>query len=133
MMKGVVQRGTGVRAAVLKRPLAGKTGTSQDSKDMWFIGMTPDLTAGAWMGYDDQIMMSKQDWTGGSTVLPWWTEIMSSVFKDMPVRDFTVPDGITFVTIDQDSGKLALPTCKKKLLEAFVAGTEPHEFCDVEH
>ncbi|MCR4820867.1 MAG: transglycosylase domain-containing protein [Elusimicrobiales bacterium] len=133
MMKGVVQRGTGVRASVLKRPLAGKTGTSQDSKDMWFIGMTPDLTAGAWMGYDDQIMMSKQDWTGGSTVLPWWTEIMSSVFKDMPVRDFTVPDGITFVTIDQDSGKLALPTCKKKLLEAFVAGTEPHEFCDVEH
>jgi len=133
MMKGVVQRGTGVRAAVLKRPLAGKTGTSQDSKDMWFIGMTPDLTAGAWMGYDDQIMMSKQDWTGGSTVLPWWTEIMSSVFKDMPVRDFPVPDGITFVTIDQDSGKLALPTCKKKLLEAFVAGTEPHEFCDVEH
>jgi len=133
MMKGVVKRGTGVRAAVLKRPLAGKTGTSQDSKDMWFIGMTPDLTAGAWMGYDDQIMMSKQDWTGGSTVLPWWTEIMASVLKDQPVRDFPVPDGVTFVTIDQDSGKLALPSCPKKLTEAFIAGSEPKEFCDVEH
>lgn len=133
MMKGVVQRGTGVRAARLKRPLAGKTGTSQDSKDMWFIGMTPDLTASAWMGYDDQVMMSKSDWSGGATVLPWWTEIMEGVFKDMPARDFPVPDGITFVTIDQDSGKLALPTCKHKLLEAFIAGTEPKEFCDVEH
>ena len=133
MMKGVVKRGTGVRAATLKRPLAGKTGTSQDSKDMWFIGMTPDLTAGAWMGYDDQIMMSKSDWTGGSTVLPWWTEIMASVLKDQPVRDFAVPDGVSFVTIDQDSGKLALPSCPKKLTEAFIAGTEPTEFCDVEH
>lgn len=133
MMKGVVQRGTGTRAARLKRPLAGKTGTSQDSKDMWFIGMTPDLTASAWMGYDDQVMMSKSDWSGGGTVVPWWTEIMEVVLKEMPARDFPAPEGITFVTIDQDSGKLALPTCKRKLLEAFVAGTEPKEFCDVEH
>lgn len=133
MMKGVVQRGTGVRAASLKRPIAGKTGTSQDSKDMWFIGMTPDLTAGAWMGYDDQIMISRQDWTGGATVLPWWTEIMSTVLTKQPARDFPVPDGVVFVTIDQDTGKLALPTCPKKILEAFVAGTEPKEFCDAEH
>lgn len=133
MMKGVVQRGTGIRASVLKRPIAGKTGTSQDSKDMWFIGMTPDITAGAWMGYDDQVMMSRQDWTGGATVLPWWTEIMGAVLQDQPVRDFPVPDGVVFVTIDQNSGKLALPTCRRKLLEAFVAGTEPKEFCDIEH
>ncbi|HNW44646.1 MAG TPA: penicillin-binding transpeptidase domain-containing protein, partial [Elusimicrobiales bacterium] len=133
MMKGVVQRGTGAYASRLKRPLAGKTGTSQDSKDMWFVGMTPDLTAGAWMGYDDFLSLPMKDWTGGGTVVPWWTEIMETVLKDQPVRDFPVPEGIVFVTVDQETGKLALPTCKKKILEAFIAGTEPKEFCDVTH
>ncbi|OGR94212.1 MAG: hypothetical protein A2016_05560 [Elusimicrobia bacterium GWF2_62_30] len=134
MMKGVVQRGTGVYASKLKRPIAGKTGTSQDSRDMWFIGMTPDLTAGAWMGYDDFMSLPMKDWTGGGTVVPWWTEIMEAVLKDQPVRDFPVPEGIVFVTVDQETGKLALPgTCKKKILEAFVAGTEPKEFCDAVH
>ncbi|MHB0995319.1 MAG: penicillin-binding protein 1A [Elusimicrobiales bacterium] len=133
MMKGVVQRGTGAYASRLKRPIAGKTGTSQDSKDMWFIGMTPDLTAAAWMGYDDFMSLPMKDWTGGGTVVPWWTEIMEAVLKDQPVRDFPVPDGIVFVTVDQESGKLALPTCKKKLLDAFIKGTEPKEFCDLQH
>lgn len=135
MMKGVVQRGTGAYASRLKRPIAGKTGTSQNSRDMWFIGMTPDLTAAAWMGYDDQSSLSMKDWTGGGTVVPWWTEIMESVLKDQPVRDFPVPDGIVFVTIDRNTGKLALPTCpaKDKLMEAFIKGTEPKEFCDAQH
>jgi penicillin-binding protein 1A len=134
MMKGVVQRGTGHYAGEhLKRPIAGKTGTSQDSKDMWFIGMTPDLTAAAWMGYDDFLSLPMKDWTGGGTVVPWWTEIMESVLKDQPVRDFQVPEGIVFVTVDSDTGKLALPTCKHKMLEAFIKGTEPKEFCDVQH
>ncbi len=134
MMKGVVQRGTGIYASRLKRPLAGKTGTSQDSKDMWFIGMTPDLTAAAWMGYDDYGSIPLKDWTSSLTVA-WWTEIMEAVLKDQPVRDFPVPDGIVFVTIDRNSGKLALPTCpaKDKLMEAFIKGTEPKEFCDVQH
>jgi penicillin-binding protein 1A len=133
MMKGVVQRGTGSYAARLKRPIAGKTGTSQDSKDMWFIGMTPDLAAGAWMGYDDMTSLPMKDWTGGGTVVPWWTEIMETVLKDQPIRDFPVPEGIVFVTIDPDTGKLALPTCKKKLLEAFIRGSEPSVFCDANH
>ena len=133
MMKGVVQRGTGSYASRLKRPIAGKTGTSQDSKDMWFIGMTPDLTAGAWMGYDDFMSLPMKDWTGGGTVVPWWAEIMETVLKEQPVRDFPVPDGITFVTVDQGTGKLALPTCKKKILESFIKGTEPKEFCDAVH
>ena len=133
MMKGVVQRGTGSYASRLKRPMAGKTGTSQNSRDMWFIGMTPDLTAAAWMGYDDMSSLSMKDWTGGGTVVPWWTEIMESVLKEQPVRDFPVPEGIVFVTVDQETGKLALPTCKKKILEAFIKGTEPKEFCDVQH
>ncbi|OGS12513.1 MAG: hypothetical protein A2285_09895 [Elusimicrobia bacterium RIFOXYA12_FULL_57_11] len=132
MMKGVVQRGTGVYASRLKRPIAGKTGTSQDAKDMWFIGMTPDLAAAAWMGYDDMSSLPLKDWTSG-LVVPWWTEIMEAILKDQPVRDFPVPEGIVFVTVDQDTGKLALPSCKKKMLEAFIAGTEPKEFCDVQH
>ncbi len=132
MMKGVVQRGSGIYASRLKRPIAGKTGTSQDSKDMWFIGMTPDLTAGAWMGYDDFASIPMKDWSS-SLAVAWWTEIMETVLKDQPVRDFPVPDGIVFVTVDQETGKLALPTCRKKILEAFSKGTEPKEFCDAGH
>jgi penicillin-binding protein 1A len=136
MMKGVVQHGgTGAYASRLKRPLAGKTGTSQDAKDLWFIGMTPDLAAAAWMGYDDFISLTSKDWTGSSTIVPWWTEVMETVLKDQPVRDFSVPDGITFATVDSDTGKLALPSCppKKRLLEAFIKDTEPKEFCDAAH
>ncbi len=132
MMKGVVQRGTGVRASYLKRPLAAKTGTSQDSKDMWFIGMTPDLAAGAWMGYDDFTSLPVKDWSSSQAVA-WWSEIMGEVLKDQPARDFPVPEGIVFATIDQETGKLALPGCKKRILEAFLKGTEPQEFCDVQH
>jgi penicillin-binding protein 1A len=132
MMKGVVQRGTASYAARLKRPIAGKTGTSQDSKDMWFIGMTPDLTAAAWMGYDDYGSIPIKDWTSSLTVA-WWTEIMAQVLKDQPVRDFPVPDGVVFVTIDPDTGKLALPTSRHKILEAFIKGTEPKEFTDEPH
>ncbi|MDQ7774055.1 MAG: PBP1A family penicillin-binding protein [Elusimicrobiales bacterium] len=132
MMKGVVQRGTGVRASSIRRPLAAKTGTSQDSKDMWFIGMTPDLAAGAWMGYDDFTSLPIRDWSSSQAVA-WWAEIMAEVLKDQPARDFPVPEGVVFATIDQDTGKLALPGCKKRILEAFLKGTEPQEFCDVQH
>jgi penicillin-binding protein 1A len=128
MMKGVVQRGTATRARDLGRPLAGKTGTSQDHRDLWFIGMTPDVSAGAWMGYDDFSTIESKDWTGGSTVVPWWTEIMKEVVKGMPVKDFKVPPQISFVTIDQNTGKLAFPTSSNKFPEAFLQGTEPNTF-----
>lgn len=135
MMRGVVERGTAVRARSLNRPIAGKTGTSQDHRDMWFIGSTPDVTAGAWMGYDDSSTIESRDWTGGSIVVPWWTEIMGELLKDQPARQFPVPEGVSFVLIDSASGKLALPTCpaKNKFLEAFVKGTEPKTFCDIDH
>jgi penicillin-binding protein 1A len=133
MMKGVVQRGTGKVVSRLRRPIAGKTGTSQDSKDTWFIGFTPDITAGAWMGYDDFSKVPMSDWTGGTAVAPWWSDIMEEILKDYPVRDFVVPDRIAFVSIDEDSGKLATPKCKNKIVEAFISGTEPKEFCDLEH
>jgi penicillin-binding protein 1A len=131
MMKGVVQNGTGQGAKRLGRPIAGKTGTSNDNRDLWFIGYTPDLVATAWMGYDDFSSLGRKDWTGGTTVLPWWTDIMADVLKDMPKRDFPVPPGISFRTIDSVTGLLYGPECsaKNKLLEAFAVGTEPKTYC----
>ncbi len=128
MMKGVVQRGTGGAARVLKKPLAGKTGTSQSHRDTWFIGMTPNIAAGAWMGYDDDTSQESGRWTGGGAVAPWWTAIMQEVLKDEPADDFPVPDGISFAFINPDTGKLALPGDKNKFLEAFKKGTEPSSF-----
>jgi penicillin-binding protein 1A len=128
MMKGVVERGTGGAARALGRPIAGKTGTSQSHRDMWFTGMTPDLAAAAWMGYDDDTFQETGRWTGGGTVAYWWTDIMKEVLTDSPVTDFTVPAGISFAFVNPETGKLAAPTDRKKLLEAFKKGTEPSSF-----
>lgn len=128
MMKGVVDRGTGGAARALGRPIAGKTGTSQSHRDMWFIGMTPDIAAAGWMGYDDFTSQKSSRWTGGGTVGHWWTDIMKEVFKDEPVKDFPVPEGISFAFINPDNGKLATPTDRKRFLEAFKKGTEPVSF-----
>jgi len=128
MMKGVVQRGTGGAARSLGRPIAGKTGTSQNHRDMWFIGMTPDVAAAAWMGYDDDTFQKTANWTGGGTVAPWWTAIMSEILKGQPVTDFAVPEGISFAFINPDSGKLATPSDRRKFLESFKKGTEPGSF-----
>ncbi len=131
IMKGVVQRGTAKIVSELKRPIAGKTGTSQDSKDMWFVGMTPDIVAGGWMGYDDFSKIPSADWTGGSTVAKWWSEIMKEVLKSYPVRDFPVPENIVFVKVDDETGLLAGPKCKEKILESFIKDSEPKEFCNI--
>ncbi len=135
MMKAVIQTGTGHNANRLNRPLAGKTGTSNDNRDLWFIGYTPDLAAGAWMGYDDFSSLGRNDWTGGSTVVPWWTDIMAYALQDAPKRDFPAPPGIIFAVIDSETGLLFGPYCpkRKKLLEAFARGTEPKRYCDVDH
>lgn len=127
MMKGVVQRGSGTAANRLKRPIAGKTGTTQSHRDMWFVGMTPYTAAAAWMGYDDDTSQEKYHWTG-STTTRWWTDIMEYVLKDEPDDDFTVPEGISFSYINPNTGKLATPTDPNKFLEAFKKGTEPTSF-----
>lgn len=132
LLKGVVQSGTAVRARSLNRPLGAKTGTSNDNRDAWFIGFSPDLVAGAWVGYDDFTSLGRKDWTGGSTAGPWWTEIMGEILKEYPKRDFPAPSGIVFATIDKEQGLLYQPACPKenRLLEAFAQGTEPKEYCD---
>ena len=116
MMKGVVQRG-----------IAGKTGTTQSHRDMWFVGMTPYTAAAAWMGYDDDTSQEKYHWTG-STTARWWTDIMEQILQDEPADDFAVPEGISFSYVNPNTGKLATPTDPNKFLEAFKKGTEPTSF-----
>ncbi|MDE1976963.1 MAG: hypothetical protein KGI84_06880, partial [Elusimicrobia bacterium] len=136
MLKAVVQSGTGRYARILRRPVAGKTGTTNGNRDLWFVGYTPDTVAAAWMGYDDFSSLGRStSIQGGVTVLPWWTEIMGETLKDRPKRDFTVPSGIVFKELDTSTGMLALPTCPRRdvALVAFLKGNAPAKYCDIDH
>jgi len=128
MMKGVVQRGSGTAANRLGRSIAGKTGTTQSHRDMWFVGMTPHTAAAAWMGYDDDTSHEKGARFTGSTTSKWWTAIMEEILKEEPNDDFAVPEGISFAYINPNTGKLATPSEPNKFLEAFISGTEPQSF-----
>ena len=132
MLHAVVMEGTGRRVLELDRPAGGKTGTNQDLRDLWFVGFTPDLAAGAWMGYDDFTSMGKK-FTAASKVVPWWTAFMKKALAGSPVHNFSVPDGIVFAKIDAQTGYLALPSCPKVVLAAFKKGTEPHDLCPIDH
>lgn len=131
LLKVVVEGGTGRRARALKRPLAGKTGTTNDARDLWFVGFTPDILAVAWMGYDDFTSLGRR--TSGGTVVPWWTAIMKHILADYPPRDFPKPRSIVFRQVCGESGHLALPTCPRKALQAFLKGTESVEYCPFDH
>jgi len=132
LLRAVVTSGTGGRAQELGRPAGGKTGTNQDLRDLTFVGFTPDLVAGAWMGYDDFSPLGKH-FTASSKVVPWWTSFMKKAHEGIPVKNFSVPDGIVFAKIDKQTGFLALPGCPKTTLAAFKKGTDPREFCPVDH
>ncbi|OGS38182.1 MAG: hypothetical protein A2551_05320 [Elusimicrobia bacterium RIFOXYD2_FULL_34_30] len=127
LLKGVIEQGTGVYAKRLNRPAAGKTGTTNDCADVWFIGYTPQLICGVWVGYDDHRTLGKK-MTGGRIACPIWTEFMKIAHRGQPVIDFTVPQNITIVKIDPKTGLLALGNPKGTYLESFISGTEPKEF-----
>jgi penicillin-binding protein 1A len=103
MMKGVVERGTATRVKALGRPVGGKTGTTNDLADAWFIGFTPEYTAGVWVGKDKREALGRSE-TGGHTAAPIFLYFMQDALEGMEVRDFTEPEGITYVTIDAYSG-----------------------------
>jgi penicillin-binding protein 1A len=124
LLKAVVQEGTGWRVKALKRPAAGKTGTTNDLRDAWFLGFTPDLVTGVWTGYDDIKPMGRGE-TGSRAASPIWLHYMSEVLKDRPVEDFAVPEGVVFAKIDSESGFLASPFSKKTVFQAFREGDEP--------
>ncbi|HEU4838494.1 MAG TPA: penicillin-binding transpeptidase domain-containing protein, partial [Micavibrio sp.] len=125
ILEGVVQRGTAARLAKLGRPLAGKTGTTNKSKDTWFIGFSPDLVVGVFVGFDEPRSLGKRE-TGSSTAAPVFGEFMEDALKDTPPTPFRVPPGIKNVRINADTGRAAQPGDKHVIWEAFVTGTEPN-------
>jgi penicillin-binding protein 1A len=126
LMKSVVTVGTGHAAgARLKRPLAGKTGTSSGYKDAWFIGYAPDLLAAVWVGFDDGRSLGQGE-AGGKTAVPIWTEFMAKALADRPVRDFVTPPGIQIARIDPKTGLLPAPG-EEGVEEVFLDGTAPKE------
>ncbi len=128
MLRGVVQRGTGRRAAALGRPAAGKTGTTNDQRDAWFIGFTPEMVVGVWVGFDDHSRSMGRPGTGGTVAAPIWLEFMQQALAARPVKDFEIPDGIRCVNIDPRTGLRASQYTKAPQLECFKAGTEPVDY-----
>jgi penicillin-binding protein 1A len=124
MMEGVVQRGTGTGASVLGRPIAGKTGTSNDYKDAWFIGFTPELAVGVYLGYDIPRTMGKSA-TGGEMAVPIFTAFMANALRGKPPTPFNMPAGMSQVWIDPTSG-IAATANEAAILEAFKPGTGPN-------
>jgi penicillin-binding protein 1A len=125
LLEGAMQRGTGRSAMKLGRVLAGKTGTTNDSKDTWFVGMTPDLVVGAYIGYDTPRTLGKSA-TGGTVALPIFIDFMEQAAKLVPDRPFPVPPGIAFVGVDRHSGiRVDGPIGGSVIQEAFKTGTEP--------
>ena len=122
MMEGVVQRGTAVTIAELGHPIAGKTGTTNDEKDAWFVGYTPDLVVGLYMGYDRPRPMGKGS-TGGGLAAPIFKEFMAEVLKDKQPVDFRVPEGMKMISVDRKSGMRS--DGPGSIVEAFKPGTGP--------
>jgi penicillin-binding protein 1A len=124
MLEGVVQRGTGTAAKVIGKPVAGKTGTTNDNRDAWFIGFTPDLVVGVYIGYDSPRSLGKTT-TGGGLAAPIFTEFMKLALAEKPAVPFRVPRGISFVAIDPHTGLRAAQGTPGTIAEAFKPGTAP--------
>ena len=125
MLEGVVLRGTGQRVAAVGKPLAGKTGTTNDSIDTWFMGFSPDLVAGVFVGFDTPRSLGARE-TGSSVAAPIFRDFMMAALADAPATPFRVPPGIHFVPIDAATGEPAQPGTERGILEAFKADQEPN-------
>jgi membrane carboxypeptidase/penicillin-binding protein len=124
MLRGVVERGTGQAARALGRPVAAKTGTTNDYSNAWFIGYTPRLSTGVWVGYDRPRSLGKDE-TGSRVAVPIWVSYMGRVLGDSPKDDFPVPDKVTLAPVDLDASN----ECVRVVTLAFVKGTEPQVAC----
>jgi penicillin-binding protein 1A len=118
-------QGTGAKAKALGRPIAGKTGTTNSQADAWFIGFSPDVATGVWVGFDSKEVLGKGE-TGGRAALPIWMDFMKVALEQRPERDFEVPEQIVFARIDSKTGLLAPPGAPDGYFQAFLEGTEPH-------
>jgi penicillin-binding protein 1A len=126
LLKAVISEGTGWRSKTLKKPAAGKTGTTNDLRDAWFVGYTPYLVTGVWVGYDDRKSMNQGE-TGSRAANPVWLYFMAEAVKNRPSEDFPVPEGVALEKIDAKTGLLSAPHSEKTLTQAYKAGQEPKE------
>jgi penicillin-binding protein 1A len=124
LLEGVVKNGTGRRVLALNRPVAGKTGTTSNLNDAWFIGFTPQYVTGVWIGFDDENSLGKGE-TGSAAAIPIWLGYMKRILADKPATIFPVPEGIVFVKIDSDTGMLKGPDSTHVIFECFKEGTAP--------
>ena len=125
MLEGVVQRGTGIRIKVIRKPLAGKSGTTNKNRDTWFMGFSPDLVAGVFVGFDTPRSLGARE-TGSSVAAPIFRDFMMAALADAPATPFRVPPGIHFAPIDAATGEPARAGTEQVILEAFKAGQEPN-------
>lgn len=127
VLESVVQEGTGWRARAIGRPSAGKTGTTNDLKDAWYIGYVPQLATVSWTGYDQERPLGKNE-TGSRAAAPAWVNFMAEAVKQYPVENFTVPDSIEFHPIDTKTGLLLAEDSDQAYFEVFAPGTAPTRY-----
>jgi penicillin-binding protein 1A len=127
MMEEVVQTGTARRIKALGRPSAGKTGTTNDIYDAWYVGFTPRYVTGVWVGYDQERSLGRGE-GGGRAASPIWLGYMQDILADKPVRVFQVPEGVVFTKIDAKTGLLPIPESEETRFECFKEGTVPTEY-----
>ncbi len=126
ILEGVVQRGTAARLKAMGIPVAGKTGTTNDSRDAWFVGFTPDLACGVFVGFDDPKPLGSHE-TGASVAVPIFQKFMSDAVKDKPAVSFRMPSGLRMVKVTPETGAVAAAGDPNAIWEAFVPDTEPQE------
>lgn len=126
ILQGVIDEngGTGGAARSLGRPVAGKTGTTNGYFDAWFVGYTPDVVTGVWVGFDEEKSIGRGE-VGAKAALPIWLDFMKAAHEGLPPRGFPVPDGVVFANIDNQTGRLVSPSSKLVVRQAFIDGTEP--------
>jgi penicillin-binding protein 1A len=129
IMQDVVESGTGRRVKSIGRPTAGKTGTTNDIRDAWFLGFTPSLITGVWVGFDQEITLGKQE-VGGRAAAPIWLYFMEKVVHKTPVEAFNTPEGIVFVKVDPKTGYAVKDSEKGTIYECFLENATPSEKTD---
>jgi penicillin-binding protein 1A len=127
LLQSVVEEGTGKKVRALNRPCAGKTGTTNDVRDAWFIGYTPDVVAGVWVGYDDLSPLGRNE-TGAVAAAPIWLEYMQKIYTDEPVRTFHIPEGLMFERINPNTGYTPQSKNDPAIFECFKEGTQPIKY-----
>jgi penicillin-binding protein 1A len=123
MMQGVVQRGTGTVVKAVGKPIAGKTGTTNDWQDAWFVGFTPDLAAGVYIGYDEPVSLGSSE-TGGHLAAPIFRDFMTVALKDAPPKEFRTPPGLRMYRVNPATG-LPAGGGEPAIWEGYQPGTEP--------